>query len=102
MVPRRRGAAGMPAVDTSSIAAILARLAPAGFHAPWRRFDVDAQVWTAIAKSLGDGDGELLGLWGDAGAVHMALRTPPADPCVISLAVTEDGFPSVGRFHPPA
>ena len=32
----------------------------------------------------------------------MALRTPPADPCVISLAIAEGKFPSVGRFHAPA
>ena len=89
-------------MDTSAIAAILAQRAPLGFHAPWRRFDVDAQVWTAIAKSLGDGDGDLLSLWGDTHAVHMALRSPPADPCVISLTVTQGSFPSVGRFHPPA
>ncbi len=89
-------------MDTSTIATILARLAPVGFPALWRRFDVDAQIWTAIAKSLGNGEADLLGLWGDARAVHIALREPPSDPCVISLAVTEGSFPSVGRFHPPA
>jgi hypothetical protein len=105
----------MTAVDAGAIATILAGLAPVGFHAPWQRFDVDAEAWTAIAKSLGDGAADLLGLWGDVGAVHMALRAPPADPCVVSVAVTptlpspasEGGtgrgrFPSVGRFHPPA
>jgi Ni,Fe-hydrogenase III large subunit len=63
---------------------------------------VDAQVWTAAAKAMGDGEADLLGLWGDAGRVHMALRAPPAGPCVISLAVAGESFPSVGRFHPPA
>jgi Ni,Fe-hydrogenase III large subunit len=92
----------MTAMDTSTIATILARLAPVGYHAPWRRFDVDAQIWTAIAKSLGNGEADLLGFWGDARAVHIALREPPSDPCVISFAVTEGSFPSVGRFHPPA
>ena len=81
---------------------MLAPLPPAGFHTPWRRFAVDTQTWTAIAKSLGEGEADLLGLWGDAGAVYMALRTPPADPVVVSLDVGEDGFPSVGRFHLPA
>jgi Ni,Fe-hydrogenase III large subunit len=92
----------MTVMDKSPIATILARLTPVGFHAPWRRFDVDAQTWTAIGKSLGDGAGDLLGLWGDAAAVHMALRATPADPCVISLAIVDGNFPSVGRFHPPA
>jgi len=122
----------MTAVDTGAIATILAHFARVGFHAPWQRFDVDAEAWTAIAKSLGSGAADLLGLWGDAGAVHMALRTPPGDPCVISLACTpslsspassllvppphagegrvgasgggteRESFPSVGRFHPAA
>ena len=92
----------MTTMDASPITTILARLTPVGFHAPWRRFDVDAQTWTAIAKSLGDGAADLLGLWGDAGAVHMAMRASPADPFVVSLAVADGSFPSVGRFHPPA
>jgi hypothetical protein len=89
----------MTAVDTGAIATILARFAPVGFHAPWQRFDVDAEAWTAIAKSLGSGAADLLGLWGDAGAVHMALRTPPGDPCVISLACTP--FSILPRILPP-
>ncbi len=122
----------MTAVDAGGITTILAAFASVGFHAPWQRFDVDAEAWTAIAKSLGNGAADLLGLWGDVGTVHMALRAPPADPCVVSVAVTptlpspagplpfppplagEGGvgasgggtgrgsFPSVGRFHPPA
>ena len=39
----------MTAMDTSPITTILARLTPVRFHAPWQRFDVDAQMWTAIA-----------------------------------------------------
>jgi Ni,Fe-hydrogenase III large subunit len=92
----------MTAMNATAIATMLARFEPVGFHAPWRRFDVDAQMWTAVAKSLGEGEADLLGLWGDVGAVHMALRTPPAEPIVISLQVTEGSFPSVGRFHLPA
>jgi len=92
----------MTAMNTTAIATLLAPLAPVGFHAPWRRFAVDAPTWTTIAKSLGVDGADLLGLWGDAGAVYMALRTPPADPVVVSLDIAEDGFPSVGRFHLPA
>ena len=112
VVPRRRRLARMTAmspnpvvsnaVQANPITAILGRFTPAANHRPWRRFDVDAQVWIALAKSLGDGAGDFLGLWGDTGAVHMALRTPGADPCVVSLAVERGTFPSVGRFHPAA
>jgi hypothetical protein len=56
----------MTAMDADAIPALLAGLAPVGCHAPWRRFDVDAQTWTAIARSLGAGKADLLGLWGDA------------------------------------
>jgi Ni,Fe-hydrogenase III large subunit len=105
----------MTAMDTSLGAAVLAELTPIEFHAPWRRFDVDAPTWTAIVQSLGGGEGDLLGLWGDIDTIHMALRAPPADPFVVSLACTltrpspasgegteRGNFPSVGRFHPPA
>jgi Ni,Fe-hydrogenase III large subunit len=85
-----------------SIATLFAGRTPAGFHRPWPRFDVDAEVWIAIAEALGDGEADLLGLWGDAGHVHMALRASSGDPCVVSLAVAAESFPSVGRFHPPA
>ena len=78
----------MMAVDAGGITTILAGFASVGFHAPWQRFDVDAEAWTAIAKSLGNGAADLLGLWGDAGAVHMALRALPADPFVVSVATS--------------
>jgi Ni,Fe-hydrogenase III large subunit len=81
---------------------MLARLLPAGSQAPWPRFDVGVPSWIAAAKALGMGEADLLGLWGDAGAVHMALRVPPTDPVVISLDVAEGAFPSVGQFHLPA
>jgi Ni,Fe-hydrogenase III large subunit len=84
-----------------SIATLLEGHTPASSHAPWPRYDVDADIWTAVSELLGD-EADLIGLWGDAGHVHMALRAPPARPCVISLAVEGESFPSVGRFHPPA
>jgi Ni,Fe-hydrogenase III large subunit len=92
----------MTAMEQGSIARLLAGHAPSRSHAPWPRFDVDAPLWSAIAKVTGEGEADLLGLWGDAGRVHMALRAPGADPCVISLAVEHESFPSIGRFHPPA
>jgi Ni,Fe-hydrogenase III large subunit len=88
--------------ELGAIAGLFAGREPAGHHAPWPRFDADAELWTAAARVLGDGKADLLGLWGDSGCVHMALRAPAAAPCVISLAVAGESFPSVGRFHPPA
>jgi Ni,Fe-hydrogenase III large subunit len=92
----------MTAMDSDSIAAIIAPLTEVPHHRPWRRFAVDAETWSAIGKALGDGEGELVSLWGDADAVHMAVRAPPAEPCVVSLPVTAGTFPSFGVHHPPA
>jgi Ni,Fe-hydrogenase III large subunit len=51
---------------------------------------------------LGEGN-ELLALWGDADAVHLALRAIDLPhPCVVSVRVTSAAFPSIGRHHPPA
>jgi Ni,Fe-hydrogenase III large subunit len=93
---------GVTTMEEGAIARLLSGRAPADFHAPWPRFEADAALWTAVAKAMGDGGADLIGLWGDAGRVHMALRAPPAGPCVISLVVEGESFPSVGRFHPPA
>ncbi len=86
----------------SAIATTLAKFAPVSCHAPWPRFEVDAAAWEAIGQALGRSEGDLLGLWGDTGAVHMAVRASSAEPCVVSLAIAAGGFPSIGRFHLPA
>jgi Ni,Fe-hydrogenase III large subunit len=92
----------MTAMTATDIASVLASMTPVASHAPWRRFVVDAPTWTAAAKSLGNGEADLLGLWGDVHCAHMALRTPPADPVVMSLDIAGGAFPSVGQFHLPA
>ena len=45
----------------------------------------------------------LLGLWGDTGAVHMAVMSEAAhDIAVVSVECPDGTFPSVGALHPPA
>ena len=45
----------------------------------------------------------LLGLWGDADAVHMALlNEEPFDIGVVTIESKDGTFPSVGAVHPPA
>jgi hypothetical protein len=83
-------------MGSDSICSVIASRNAVAQHAPWRRFEVDAQSWSAIGKALGEGGGELVSLWGDAEAVHMAVRTPPAEPCVISLRLAAGRFPSIG------
>jgi Ni,Fe-hydrogenase III large subunit len=72
-------------------------------HSPWPRAVVDADAWRLASSELAEGRLTLLGLWGEATAVHMALYDPEAnDIGVLSLECAAGRFPSVGKLHPPA
>ena len=74
-----------------------------GAHRPWPRAIVDETVWQDVAARLGSPGWTLSGLWGEAGAVHMALFDEPnSDMVVISLDCPDGTFPSVAKTHPPA
>ncbi len=76
---------------------------PIEAHRPWPRVVVGAPLWQALIARLALGDSALLGLWGDAGAVHMALLDEAEGAVAVVTALTGDGpFPSVGQAHPPA
>ncbi len=64
--------------------------------------DVDEQGWLEAAGALGR-EADLVSLWGDEGAMRMALgwRDPRALD-VLRLACPEKRFPSVGAVHPAA
>ena len=84
------------------IAQLLAGRTPVANHKPWPRYEVDAATWEAVGQGLAAG-ATLLGLWGDTNAVHLALMAPSLEkPCIVSLAVRDGAFPSLGRHHPPA
>ena len=61
----------------------------------------DAAAWSALVMELGEGRRTLSGLWGEPGAVSMALLGARAIE-VATLACPGGSFPSVGRHHPPA
>jgi Ni,Fe-hydrogenase III large subunit len=85
------------------IASYLTLLQPVPMHRPWPRYDIDGETWSAIGEALGEGGGDLLGLWAEPGTVHMALRVMElATPFVLSTPVRFSAFPSIGRHHPPA
>lgn len=65
------------------------------------RLDVDRDNWLAAAAALSSGRFALLGLWGDEGAVHLAVHSED-EMAVLSLACPAGAFPSVGRLHAPA
>jgi len=84
------------------VTTLLAGHTPVVGHKPWPRYEVDAATWDAIGAALAR-EGVLLGLWGEADAVHLALMTPTLDaPAVVSLRLSERRFPSIGRHLPPA
>lgn len=72
-------------------------------HRPWPRVMVGVESWERAIDQLAAGSWTLLGLWGEADAVHMAVRGGAgAVPAILSLDCPAGGFPSVGRRHPPA
>jgi len=72
-------------------------------HRPWPRVIVTAQAWRAVTGELAAGNITLLGLWGDAGVVHMAaLDEAACTIAVVSIECPDGRFPSVGVLHPPA
>ncbi|HEY2758675.1 MAG TPA: hydrogenase expression protein HypE, partial [Pseudolabrys sp.] len=71
-------------------------------HRPWPRAIVDAEGWQNAIDHLTAGRCTLLGLWGDAGAVHMALIAEKSDVVVLTYACRDGRYPSVGAKHPPA
>ncbi|GAA0331989.1 NADH-quinone oxidoreductase subunit C [Sphingomonas oligophenolica] len=81
---------------------------PPHAHHPWPRRIVDAETWSALAAQLAEGRWTLAGLWGDAGAVHMALldmglgKEGRRELAVLSLPCPTGQFPSIARHHPPA
>ena len=72
-------------------------------HRPWPRVLVDPGIWRYTVNRLADGSLTLLNLWGEPGAVHMAILgggSPPV--AVLSLNCPDNRYPSVGAYHPPA
>lgn len=76
---------------------------PIEAHRPWPRALADTSLWQALLSRLTQGEATLLGLWGDAGAVHMALLDEAESGVAVVTAQLDDGpIASVGQLHPPA
>ena len=64
---------------------------------------IDATEWQALGGELASGNLTLSGLWGDAGAIHMALLDETARTLrVVTLPCPDGTYPSIGAVHPPA
>lgn len=76
---------------------------PVAEHRPWRRVVVTAEIWNALLEGLAGGAWTMLGLWGETGMAHLALREDSSETIIVASLPCPDGrFPSVGRIHPPA
>ncbi len=64
---------------------------------------VTEEGWNQASDRLANGGLTLLGLWGDAPCVYMALLDEAtAEILVLSYACRDGAYPSVGARHPPA
>ena len=72
-------------------------------HYPWPRVVVDEGEWLRARDLLAQGRCALLGLWGEAHAVHMAILDQATNEIgVITIECHDGRFWSVGQLHPPA
>ena len=72
-------------------------------HWPWPRAIVTDEGWRQAIDQLTAGKCTLLGLWADAGDVHMALVAEDfGDIAVVSYTCKDAQYPSVAARHPPA
>jgi Ni,Fe-hydrogenase III large subunit len=67
------------------------------------RANVTEDGWSQAIDRLAGGSRTLLGLWGDAGDVHMALfDEKTGDIAVLTYTCKDGAYPSVAARHPPA
>ena len=72
-------------------------------HRPWPRLVVSEDGWRRATEQLAAGRCTLWGLWGDVGAVSMALLDEGERAIVVvTLQCPGRHFPSVGAMHAPA
>ena len=72
-------------------------------HRPWPRAVVTEAGWQAAIDRLVEGGLTLLGFWGEATAVHMAMFDgSSAEIAVVTYECPAGTFPSVASRHPPA
>src|SRR5262245_10645165 len=104
MVPECCRVAGMTVKDMARVVSLIADSgARIAMHHPWPRAVVTPDLWNTAVDQLARGQWTLLGLWGEADAVHMALIDGETGEIgVITLACSDGAFPSIGMRHPPA
>jgi Ni,Fe-hydrogenase III large subunit len=80
---------------------ILQPVKPANGFRSHSRVIIDNETWTRAAGHMASGQGTLLGMWGEADTVHVAIQDDQMIG-VLTLECPNKRFPSLGRIHPPA
>jgi Ni,Fe-hydrogenase III large subunit len=76
---------------------------PVAAHRPWPRAIVGNEGWSAAVSELAAGRQDLVALWGEPAAVHLALRNRSNNELTtLTFECPGGSFPSVAQFHPPA
>lgn len=83
-----------------SFLATLAGAGPGVSEHRWPRVRIDAEAWDGFCGALGD-NLDLVSLWGEPGAVHMAVREGDTG-AILTLACPQGRYPAVGCRHAPA
>ena len=82
---------------------LLAAGRPVVAHRPWPRAVVGEADWRRVGDALAEGALSLLALWGEPGAVHVALLDEAAGAVgALSLNCPDGRFPSLGARHAAA
>ncbi len=90
-------------MGANSLQTVLGAGQPVAEHRPWPRVVVSTETWKALIEGLAGNAWTLLGLWGEAGMVHLAAHEASSGTVgVASLPCPDRQFPAVGRQHPPA
>ena len=71
-------------------------------HRPSPRVKVSEEGWLTAIDLLTTGHATLLGFWGEATTVHLALLGDADEIAVVSLECPAGKFPSVAVRHAPA
>lgn len=93
----------------SGLIEAIAGTAPPHPYGPWPRRIVDADKWSTLAEQLAAGRWALAGMWGEAGAVNLALLDSDggglagcSELAIATLPCPEGQFPSIALHHAPA
>lgn len=72
-------------------------------HRPWPRAVIAVDDWQRASAEMAEGRWELVALWGERTAVHIAVREAASNEfAILTLGCPNRHYPSVGSVHPPA